>query len=103
MDISVDLAAPKDLSLLIGRFEDLELLIDLLNGAWDDFEYRLEKVKESDRIYVFIEDPVAADEYECGVVEKHEGKAYAFSEAVHEMIMGAYARYVKEFGEPELA
>lgn len=99
MDIPIDLSTPKDTALELGRFEDLEYLVEVLNNAWEAFEYRLDKVPHSDRIYVFAEDPIAADEYECGVVEKHDGKAYAFSPAVHDMIMGAYARYVDEFGE----
>ena len=101
MNALVDFSAPKDSSLELGRFKDLEYLVKMLNKAWDAFEYRLEKVEHSDRIYVFAEDPLAEDEYECGVVEKHGDKAYAFSQAVHDMIMGAYARYVDEFGELE--
>lgn len=105
MDIEIELEetkTPIDLSLEIGRFEDLKYLVTLLNDAWEAFEYRLEKVAEANGLYVFIEDPINADEYDCGVIEKHGELAYAISPAVHEMIMDAYQRYVDEFGEPDI-
>jgi hypothetical protein len=81
--------------LEIGNFEDLQHLIKLLNQTFEGMEYRLEPVPSQKDTYLFIEDPVREDEYECGVVEKKGKKAYAYSSAVHEMILGAYQRYLE--------
>jgi hypothetical protein len=93
MDITIDLG--QDVSLEIGQWEDLEYLIDLLNGVWESMEYRLEKVKGKKNLYLFIEDPLNEDTYECGLVEKRGDKAFAFSPAVHEMVMKAYEAYLE--------
>lgn len=85
--------------LEIGEFEDLAYLVDKLSRAWDGIEYRLEKLRGQGNNYVFIQDILSEDEYECGVVEKIGKRAFAFSPAVHEMIMRAYLRYVEDFGE----
>ncbi len=79
----------------IGNFEDLQHLIELLNQSFQDMEYRLEPVPSQKDTYLFIEDPIHEDEYECGMVEKRGKKAYAYSSAVHEMILGAYQRYLE--------
>jgi hypothetical protein len=42
---------------------------------------------------LFVEDQLSEDEYDCGLVIKQGEKAYAFSEAVYDMIMVAYQRY----------
>lgn len=102
MDIVVELEQDQDTSLLIGNWEDLEYLVELLNGAFESFEYRLEKVPGGEEFFMFVEDPLNGSEYDCGVVRKVSGQAYAFSDDVHKMVWGAYQRYVDEFGEPEL-
>ncbi len=85
--------------LEIGNFEDLEHLIVILNEAFEDMEYRLEEVPSKKGIYLFIEDPIHEDEYECGIVEKKGKKAYAYSDAVHQLILGAYNRYLEKTGQ----
>lgn len=85
--------------LEIGEFNDLAYLVKSLSKAWAGLEYRLEKMKGHPNRYLFIEDVLSDDEYECGIVEKIGAKAFAFSPAVHEMIMRAYLRYVEDFGE----
>lgn len=102
MNVVVELERDTDSSLLIGNWEDLEHLVEMLNGAFESFDYRLEKVPGGEEFFMFVEDPVSADEYECGIVRKVGGEAYAFSDDVHKMIFSAYQRYVDEFGEPEL-
>jgi len=83
--------------LEIGNFEDLKHLIGLLNKAFaKDTQYRLEPVATQKGVYLFVEDPVHEDEYECGMVEKRGKKAYAYSSAVHSMIFGAYERYLEQ-------
>ncbi|MFA6024557.1 MAG: hypothetical protein WC777_05110 [Candidatus Gracilibacteria bacterium] len=84
--------------LEIGNFEDLEHLVGLLNQAFEGTSYRLEKVQDQKQTYLFIEDPLAEDEYECGMIQKIGKKAYAYSEAVHQMIFGAYQRYLETTG-----
>lgn len=108
MDFILDLdemsQSTQDLaSLEVGDWEDLEHLVKLLNGAWESREYKLEKVAGKRGMWLFIEDVLSEDEYACGIVERHKGKAIAFSPAVHAMIMGAYQAYVDEFGDPMLA
>lgn len=81
----------------IGNFRDLETLVGLLNKAWaEQFEYRLEPVEGQKDVFLFVEDPLDEDEYECGIVEKRGAKAYAVSDAVYQMIMGAYLRFKAE-------
>lgn len=80
----------------IGNFKDLETLVALLNRAWADYEYRLEPVEGQKNMFLFIEDPLNEEEYECGIVEKKGSKAYAVSDSVHEMIIGAYLRFKEE-------
>jgi len=99
MDIVVDLDQGKKTSLLIGDWEDLEYLVKLLNKAFDDYEYRLEEVPGGKNMYLFVEDPLTEDSYECGIVEKSGKQAYALSEAVHKMVMRAYQRYVDSSAE----
>ncbi len=78
----------------IGNFSDLKILVELLNRAWvEEFEYRLEPVEGREGVFLFVEDPLKEDEYECGIVEKRGDKAYAVSDAVYQMIMGAYLRF----------
>lgn len=82
----------------IGNFKDLLYLIDMLNTAWKEkVEYRLEEV--GDNNFLFIEDFLEEDDYECGVIFKKQNKAYALSPAVHSMVMNAYSRYLAEFPE----
>lgn len=76
----------------IGGFEDLKTLIDLLNQAFSDVQYRLEPVADQKNTYLFIEDPLSKDEYECGIIVKRGLKAYAPSMDVHGLILGAYMR-----------
>ncbi len=85
--------------LEIGNFADLEHLIGLLNATFKDMNYRLEEVPSQEGSYLFIEDVLAEDEYECGLIEKKGKKAYAISTAVHEMILGAYSRYLEKVGQ----
>lgn len=101
-DLQFSLSLEEESHMLIGRFQDLEALVDMLNGAWESVDYRLDKVKGQRGTYLFVEDPVGAEEYECGIILKKKGNAYSLSPAVHHMVMGAYNRYVEEFGEPEL-
>lgn len=80
----------------IGNFEDLQTLVGLLNQTFGKkLNYRLDEVQGQKGIYLFIEDPIGEDEYECGLVAKKGKKAYAFSSGVHAMILGAYQRYVE--------
>lgn len=89
-----------DLQMLeIGNFKDLEHLIDLLNETFKEMSYRLEAVPSQEGTYLFIEDPIHEDEYECGVIVKVGKKAYAYSGAVHEMILGAYQDYLRKVAE----
>ncbi|MFA4815094.1 MAG: hypothetical protein WC924_02930 [Candidatus Gracilibacteria bacterium] len=85
--------------LEIGNFEDLEHLVDLLNQTFKEMDYRLEKVPSQKGAYLFIEDPLQEDAYECGVIIKVGKKAYAYSSAVHEMILGAYQDYLEKAGQ----
>ena len=98
-DFIVDIGSDQDVSLEIGNWEDLEILIEKLNGYFEGYEYRLEKVQSKIGLYIFIEDPLKEDSYGGGLVIKHKGKAYAYSADVHDMIMGAYNKYLKETGE----
>lgn len=81
----------------LGNFKDLQTLVKLLNNSWGDFEYRLEAVEGDRKSFLFIEDPLDQDSYECGVVKKEGAKAYALSSSVYDLIMGAYLRYKEEF------
>ncbi len=81
----------------LGNFKDLQTLVKLLNKSWGDFEYRLEPVDGDKKSFLFVEDPLDEDSYECGVVKKEGGKAYALSNSVYELIIGAYLRYKEEF------
>lgn len=83
----------------IGNFKDLQTLVQLLNSAWKVFEYRLEPVPGHNGVFLFIEDPLKEDEYECGMIEKRGKKAYAFSDDVYNLVMGAYLRYKEQFQE----
>lgn len=96
MDIDIELDEDTNKALEIGRFEDLEHLVKLLNKAWQHVEYRLEQLPNVKNLFLFVEDPIHGDSYECGLIEKRGKKAYAFSEAVHDMVMGAYERYVED-------
>lgn len=82
--------------LEIGQFKDLEHLIALLNQTFPRMSYRLESIPTQEGAYLFIEDPMDEDEYECGVVMKMGQKAYAYSDAVHAMILGAYQDYLEK-------
>lgn len=101
VDVDLEEAQETDESLLVGAWADLEYLVGVLNKAWESHEYRLELVPGGKDFYLFVEDPIKEDEYECGIVERRGDDAFAFSEAVHEMIMKAYLKYVEEFGEIE--
>ena len=81
----------------LGTFKDLQTLVRLLNNSWGDFEYRLEPVDGQKGSFLFVEDPLDEDAYECGVVKKQGTKAFALSDSVYELIMGAYLRYKDEF------
>lgn len=81
----------------LGNFEDLKTLVGLLNSAWKTWEYRLEPVEGREGMFLFVEDPLQEDEYECGMIEKKGKKAYAFSQDVYELVMGAYLRYKDQF------
>ncbi|QQR55181.1 hypothetical protein IPG41_01295 [Candidatus Peregrinibacteria bacterium] len=81
----------------LGTFKDLQALVKLLNTAWGDLEYRLEPVEGDKGSYLFVEDPLDQDTYECGIVEKKGAKAYALSSSVYELIIGAYLRYKEDF------
>ncbi len=100
MDISIAMESSTDLGLLIGRFEDLEYLLELLNGVWESLEFRLEAISEKEGHYLFIQDDKSKDTAEVGIVEKRGDKVFAFTPAVHSLIMDAYARYIDEFGDP---
>ncbi|MFT7184527.1 MAG: hypothetical protein ACI9QC_000871 [Oceanicoccus sp.] len=102
MDLTVQLHQETDLGLLVGDFSDLKHLVKMLNGAWESVEFRFEKMKAKPNYYLFIEDDKSLDNAEVGVVERHGDKVYAFTPAVHDLIMGAYKRYVTEFGDPTL-
>lgn len=82
--------------LEIGQFKDLERLIVLLNQNFPKMNYRLEAVPSQKNSYLFIEDPIEEEEYECGIVMRMGKKAYAYSDAVHAMILGAYQNYLEQ-------
>lgn len=86
-----------NLMIELGNFKDLQTLVKMLNTAWGDLEYRLEPVEGDADSYLFVEDPLDEDSYECGIVEKKGKKAYALSQSVYELIMGAYLRYKEDF------
>lgn len=81
----------------LGNFKDLETLVGMLNSAWKQWEYRLEPVAGKKGAFLFVEDPLQEDEYECGMITKKGKKAYAFSQDVYDMVMGAYTRYKNQF------
>lgn len=83
----------------IGNFKDLEILVDLLNHAFKEMHYRLEPIEAQKGMYLFIEDPLQEDAYECGLVEKRGRKAFAYSSDVHALILGAYGKYLKKSPE----
>lgn len=80
----------------IGRFSDLEVLVQLLNLTCEGVEYRLDKIEGYKNLYLFVEDVKSEDDYSCGIVERQGRKAIAASEAVYNMIMGAYARHIQK-------
>lgn len=84
--------------LEIGQFSDLVYLVSKIGSAWKGVEYRLEELDGEKDTFVFIEDVLKEDEYECGIVRRKGKKAVAFSPAVHKMIMSAYEQYVQDFG-----
>ncbi|MBT4384928.1 hypothetical protein HOD30_04230 [Candidatus Peregrinibacteria bacterium] len=96
MDYLVELAEEQDILLEIGDFQDLKHLIEILNNVFESVEYRLEKVEGKKDTYLFCEDPDGDDEYECGMIIKMGKKAYAFSPVVHELVLGAYQKYLDE-------
>lgn len=102
MDLSIELQEPTDLGLYVGQFEDLEYLTELLNGAWESIDYRLESIAEKKNHYLFIEDHKAGDDAEVGVLERRGDRVFAFTPAVHDLVMRAYDRYVEDFGDPTL-
>ena len=77
----------------IGKFKDLQTLVALLNRAETGFSYRLQEVEDYKDYYLFIEDDSSASDYSCGMVCKIGLKAYALSEDVHKMVLGAYLRF----------
>jgi hypothetical protein len=87
------LATDTHVLIELGRFEDLMALVELLNESFESHQYRLEKVENRRNYFLFVEDQLSEDEYDCGLVIKQGEKAYAFSEAVYDMIMVAYQRY----------
>lgn len=100
MDLSIELQQQTDLGLFVGEFEDLRYLVKLLNGAWESVEYRLEEIEGKKDHYLFIQD--SEDDAEVGVLEKRGKSVFAFTPAVHNLVMEAYGRYVDEFGDPTL-
>ena len=102
MDLTVQLHHETSLGILVGRFEDLEYLVEILNSAWESIEYRFEAMEAKANHYLFIQDPKEENNAEVGVVERRGEEVFAFTPAVHELIMGACARYVEEFGDPTL-
>ena len=82
----------------IGQFSDLVYLVSKIGSAWKGVEYRLEELDGEKDAYVFIEDVLEEDDYECGIVRRRGTKAIAFSPDVHKMIMSAYEQYVQDFG-----
>ncbi|MFA5793052.1 MAG: hypothetical protein WC897_04270 [Candidatus Gracilibacteria bacterium] len=87
------------LGLLLGQFDDLKTLTILLNEAFSKMEYRLEPMADEKNMYLFVEDPLEEDEYECGIVMERDGKAYALSTDVQDLILGAYMRFKEERGK----
>ena len=88
-----------NLMIELGNFKDLQTLVGILNSSWKQWEYRLEPVAGEDGVFLFVEDPVQEDEYECGMITKRGKKAYALSQDVYELVMGAYLRYKDQFGK----
>lgn len=102
MDIQVTLSKSKkkrDERLLVGRFVDLEYLVSLLNGAWEDLSYRLETDKSKRGILYFVEDPAESKEALVATLFKDGESLYAENLMGHRLIMDAYHRYVEDFGE----
>lgn len=88
-----------NLMIELGNFKDLQTLVGMLNSAWKQWEYRLEPVSGEKGVFLFVEDPLQEDEYECGMITKQGQKAYALSQDVYDMVMGAYLKYKKEFSK----
>ena len=103
MDIVVELedGVGQDLALELGRWVDLEILVDLLNNA-GDCQYDLQKVKGKKNLYMFVEAPFDTDEWGCGMIKKRGALAFAMTSAAHELVIEAYQTYVARYGEPEL-
>ena len=100
MDIQVELDAKSiKESLLLGRLLDLEILTEHLNGAWPEMDYRLEPIKGKKAKLYFVEDADEEEEAIQGLILLKGEMAYASSSVVHRLVMDAYHRYVRDFGE----
>lgn len=94
MDIEIEF---DNQEIEIGNFKDLEYLVLKLSDAWKGMQYRLEEVESG--TFLFIQDVLSEDDYECGIIHRKRNKAIALSPAVHKMVMSAYNKYVADFGE----
>lgn len=100
MEIQIDWDNPQEeRDLTLGRWQDLETLVELLNEAWNgEISYELRPVNGQPDAWLFVEDYDADDEYECGLVNKVGKSAVALSSAVYDLVMGAYWKYQNEVG-----
>jgi hypothetical protein len=102
MDLSVQLHHDTSLGISVGRFEDLEYLVKMLNKAWESVKFRFEEMEGKAGHYLFIRDSKESETAEVGVVERRGEEVFAFTPAVHQLIMGSYEQFVEEFGDPTL-
>ena len=97
MDISVQLeTALNEVLLELGRFEDVEVLVDYLNSAWpEQYVYSLKPDGED---FVFLKTSLKGKKVWSGPVYKKGAKAVV-TPLVHDFIMEEYHRYLEEKGE----
>ncbi len=95
MDIIVQLEEEGHQPVEIGAFKDLETLVELLNMRFPRMKYSLEELPGIEETYLFIEDPLDEDEYQCGLIERKGKKVFAISSDVYDLVIGAYERYLE--------
>ncbi|MBU0981330.1 hypothetical protein KKC94_01415 [Patescibacteria group bacterium] len=99
MDILIDWEDDEESSMHeLGSFQDLVDWISEFNRVWSGkLKYILEQTKEPNE-YLFYEYDTKKKEYSVGTIKKIGEKAHALSAAVHELVIGAFDRYMGEFG-----
>jgi hypothetical protein len=76
----------------LGSWEDLVYLVSLLREKFPKIDFRLDRIRGKKNQFLFIEDAEDQDSYDCGLILRRKGKAYAFSPDVHAFVMGSYDR-----------